>query len=80
MSPVAEKMERDHCEKEQVREISVEVRPVLGDEEEADDGKETEEGDVEATHRKKRKREVTRGDGKMCHRPMSYPFSDVASD
>lgn len=47
---MAEDMKQRTREEEQVREIPVEVRPMLGDEEETDDGKEPQKNDVAATH------------------------------
>lgn len=47
---MTENVEKRTGEEEQEREIPVEVRPVLGHEEEADDGQESKKSDMEAAH------------------------------
>lgn len=51
MAAMPEEVEQRTGKQEQVREIAVDVCPVLGDEEEADDEHEAEECNVEAAHR-----------------------------
>lgn len=50
VAAVSEEVHGQTCEEEQEWEVSVEVCPVLRDEEEADDGEEPEEGDIETAH------------------------------
>lgn len=47
---MTEDMKQRTGKKKYVWEVSVDMRPMLGDEEEADDGEEAEEGDVETAH------------------------------
>ena len=56
MTTVTEDVQQRTREEKYEWEIPVEMRPVLGNKEEADDGEEAEEGDVEAAHREREKR------------------------
>ena len=51
VASMTKQMEQRTREEEQVWPVSIDVCPVLREEEEADDGEETEECDSEATHR-----------------------------
>ena len=51
MAPMTEHMQQRTREEEQVWPVPINMRPMLRKEEEANDGKEAEECDSEATHR-----------------------------
>ena len=56
VSSMTENVEQRTGKEKQVWPVPIQMRPVLRNEEEADDGEETEEGDVEAAHREREKR------------------------
>ena len=53
---MTENVEQRTGKEKQVWPVPIQMRPVLRNEEEADDDEETEEGDVETAHREREKR------------------------